>query len=171
MRILNIFQPRSGTEAGPSAILNSGLAGQLRSRFQQIYSDKPIEIRRNLPDPDYLGMKNSHTVSEATKHVSERVYEHSRSGDFVLTLGVDHSNAIGSLTGINKGILERLGRETTFIWVNAHVSMNTPDTSPSGYIHGMPLVFATGIAQTRGEGIFDWIHNDHLIDPKRIVYI
>ncbi|KAJ5113583.1 arginase [Penicillium angulare] len=166
--------PKDGTEAGPTAVLNSGLFAQLQAHFGAIHLDidRPdgADIHKSL-DPDFAGMKNPRAVSVATKHVSERVYEYSRNGSLVLTLGGDHSNAIGSLTGATRGLREKLDSNVAVICVDAHVSINTPDTSPSGNIHGMPLAFATGIAQTKGEGIFDWIEKKHLIDVKRLVYV
>src|SRR5260370_17638062 len=59
-------------------------------------------------------------------------------GEFAITMGGDHSIAIGSLAGVVKAFRkrdERLG----LIYFDAHADMNTPDTSPSGNIHGMPL--------------------------------
>ncbi|CAG7965764.1 unnamed protein product [Penicillium salamii] len=166
--------PRTGTEAGPSAILSSGLLDGLRSHFQKIHLNKERPEAADLPisqDPDFNGMKNPRAVSAATKHISEKVCEYSQNGSLVLTIGGDHSNAIGSLTGSNKGLRKRLNTDVAFICVDAHVSINTPETSPSGNIHGMPLAFATGIAKTKGDGIFDWIKPEHLVDLKRLVYV
>ncbi|GAB1213008.1 hypothetical protein ATERTT37_002157 [Aspergillus terreus] len=92
-------------------------------------------------------------------------------GQPVLTLGGDHSIAIGTLTGMAKAVRERLmGQEMAVIYVDAHADINTPETSPSGNIHGMPLAFATGIAR-RAEGPLSWVSNEHLINPKKIVYL
>ncbi|EAU31287.1 arginase [Aspergillus terreus NIH2624] len=78
---------------------------------------------------------------------------------------------MGTLTGMAKAVRERLmGQEMAVIYVDAHADINTPETSPSGNIHGMPLAFATGIAR-RAEGPLSWISNEHLINPKKIVYL
>ena len=155
-------------------ILNSGLLDQLRKFFQQIHLEDEIPEGADLPnsrDLDFMGMKNPRSVSAATKHVSTKVYEYSQTGSLVLTLGGDHSNAIGSLTGSNKGLRERLTTDVAVICVDAHVSINTPETSPSGNIHGMPLAFATGIAKVKGDGMFDWIKREHLVNIRRLVYV
>ena len=62
-------------------------------------------------DPDVRGMKNPLAVSAVTKKLSEQVYMHAKEGRCVLTLGGDHSIAIGTISGTAKAIRERLGRE------------------------------------------------------------
>ncbi|CAG8292925.1 unnamed protein product [Penicillium olsonii] len=166
--------PRAGSELRPSAILGSGLLDSLRSLFPDVYLDDEIPEGADLPhsqDLDFAGMKNLQSVSAATRHVSEKVESYLKAGSVVLTLGGDHSNAIGSLTGSNKGIREQMNTDIAVICVDAHVSINTPETSPSGNIHGMPLAFATGVAKVKGDGIFDWIQKEHLVNTRRLVYI
>jgi arginase len=74
--------------------------------------------------------------------------------EFTLTLGGDHSIAIGSIGG---ALLSRpnLG----VIWVDAHGDFNTPETSPSGNIHGMPLSFLAGMMKRYSLPSFDWLKN------------
>ena len=86
-------------------------------------------------------------------------------------MGGDHSNAIGTLTATTGAFNSKHDQRPAVICVDAHVSINRPGASPSGNIHGMPLVFATGLASCQEKGIFDWIQQDHLIDMKKIVYI
>jgi len=114
-------------------------------------------------------MKLPRTVSLASKQVSECVYAHARQGKFVMTLGGDHSIGMGTVTGVARAIRERFGdSELSVLWIDAHADINTPETSPSGRIHGMPVAFASGLAQ---HGIFDWITASHLINLKKFVYI
>jgi arginase len=61
-----------------------------------------------------------------------------------LVLGGDHSVAIGTVTGVSRYFRER-GQRVGLIWLDAHADMNTPDTSPSGNIHGMPLACLLGM--------------------------
>ncbi|KLJ09132.1 arginase [Blastomyces silverae] len=107
-------------------------------------------------DPDFRGMKKPLAVSAATEKLSQQVYEHARDGKFVLTLGGDHSIAIGTVSGTARAIRERLGREIAVIWVDAHADINCPETSDSGNIHGMPLAFLTGLAKEERRDIFGW---------------
>ena len=122
-------------------------------------------------DPDYRNMKNPLTVSAVTQQLSEQVYHHARHGRCVLTLGGDHSIAIGTISGTAKAIRERLGREMAVIWVDAHADINTPETSDSGNIHGMPVAFLTGLAEEDREDIFGWLRDDQKISTKKLVYI
>jgi arginase len=122
-------------------------------------------------DPPYRNMKNPLSVSVATEKLSQQVYEHASEGRCVLTLGGDHSIAIGSISGVAKAVRERLGRELAVIWVDAHADINTPETSGSGNIHGMPMAFLTGIAKESRKDVFGWLSKDHLISTTKLVYI
>ena len=67
-----------------------------------------------------------------------------RRGFAPLVLGGDHSIAIGTVGGVSKFFQER-GKRIGLIWIDAHADMNTPQTSPSGNIHGMPLACCVGL--------------------------
>ena len=90
----------------------------------------------------------------------------------VLTLGGDHSIAIGTVAGTAKAIRERLGgKEMAVIWVDAHADINTPETSGSGNIHGMPVAFLTGLATEKREDVFGWLGSEAQINLKKLVYV
>ena len=116
-------------------------------------------------------MKRPRVVSAVTKQISEQVYEHAQQGRCVLTLGGDHSIAIGTIAGTAKATRERLGREIAVIWVDAHADINTPETSSSGNVHGMPVAFLTGLAEEREEDVFGWLRPEQKINLKKLVYI
>lgn len=116
-------------------------------------------------------MKNPLAVSAVTRKLSEQVYSHAKEGRMVLTLGGDHSIAIGTIAGTAKAIRERLDREMAVIWVDAHTDINTPETSDSGNVHGMPVAFLTGLAKDDREDIFGWLKKENLISLKKLVYI
>jgi len=79
---------------------------------------------------------------------------------------------VGTISGIAKAIRERLdGRELAVIWVDAHADINTPETSRSGNIHGMPVAFLAGLAREEREDIFGWLKEEHMISVKKLVYI
>ena len=123
-------------------------------------------------DPDYRNMKNPLAVSAVTQRLSQQVYEHAQQGRCVLTLGGDHSIAIGTISGTAKAIRERLNREMAVIWVDAHADINTPESSESGNIHGMPVAFLTGLAvEEEREDVFGWVKADQKISVKKLVYI
>ncbi|KAI9801219.1 MAG: A-agglutinin attachment subunit precursor [Sarcosagium campestre] len=169
-------QCKPGVDAAPSALISSGLLTALSKdlEYNLHFDDKVHSYGELMPkeDPDHRGMKRPLAVSAVTRRISEQVYDHASQGRCVLTLGGDHSLAIGSVAGTAKAIRERLGgREMAVIWVDAHADINTPEISGSGNIHGMPLAFLTGLATEEREDVFGWLKPEHLISPKKLVYI
>ena len=116
-------------------------------------------------------MKNPLAVSAVTRRIAEQTHEHAAQGRMVLTLGGDHSIAIGTIAGTASATRKRLGREMAVIWVDAHADINTPETSDSGNIHGMPLAFLTGLAHDDKEEYFGWIKDDMRVSVTKLVYI
>jgi arginase len=120
-------------------------------------------------------MLNPLSVSVTTQELSSQVYEHARAGRLTLTLGGDHSIAVGSISGVAKAVRERFSgeQELAVIWVDAHADINTPEQSGSGNIHGMPVAFLSGIAKAPKENpdVFGWLKEEHLINVKKLVYI
>jgi arginase len=168
-------QCKPGVDAAPSALISSGLLTQLHEELgYKLHHDDTVHSYKDLMpsfDPDIRGMKNPLAVAAVTKKLSEQVYSHAKEGRCVLTLGGDHSIAIGTISGTAKAIRERLGREMAVIWVDAHADINTPETSDSGNIHGMPVAFLTGLAKEKREDVFGWLREENLISVKKLVYI
>lgn len=168
-------QCKPGVDAAPSALISNGLLTQLRDELgYKLHHDDTVHSYKELlpsSDPPFRGMLNPLAVSAVTQKLSSQVYEHAKEGRLVLTLGGDHSIAIGTVSGTAKAIKERLGREMAVIWVDAHADINTPETSESGNIHGMPVAFLTGLAKEKKEDIFGWIKEDNMISVKKLVYI
>jgi len=157
------------------ALIESGLIDQLRNELAlTVHHDGKVHSYTELlpmSDEDYRNMKKPRAVSAVTQQIAEQVYEHSSKGRFVLTLGGDHSIAIGTIAGTAKAIRERLGREIAVIWVDAHADINTPETSESGNIHGMPVAFLTGLAKEDKLEMFGWLTDENRISPNKLVYI
>ncbi|KAG5961424.1 A-agglutinin attachment subunit precursor [Claviceps humidiphila] len=168
-------QPKAGVDAGPEALIASGLLTEIQEELgYKLHGDAQVQKYDELmpaSDPDYRGMKNPRVVSAVNRQISQQVYEHAREGRLVLTLGGDHSVAIGTVTGSAKAVRERLNREIALIWVDAHADINTPEVSSSGNIHGMPVAFASGLAKSDEEEFFGWITEDMLLNVKKLVYI
>jgi len=143
-------QCKPGVDAAPNALISAGLLTQLRDELgYDLHGDNEVNDYNSLlpqSDPDHRGMKNPRAVSSVTEQLSGEIYCHAKAGRFVLTLGGDHSIAIGTICGTAKAIRERLGREMAVIWVDAHADINTPELSLSGNVHGMPVAFLTGLA-------------------------
>ncbi|KAJ5950790.1 uncharacterized protein N7479_009203 [Penicillium vulpinum] len=168
-------QCKKGVEAAPMALIESGLLTQLSEDLDyEVHHDNTVHYYENdIPteDPDYRGMKKPRAVSAVTEKLSSQIYDYAKDGKFVLTLGGDHSIAIGTVSGTAKAIRERLGREMAVIWVDAHADINTPETSGSGNIHGMPMAFLTRLAREEKKDIFGWMQDEHIVSTRKIVYI
>lgn len=157
------------------ALIESGLLTQLQEDLDyEIHHDNTIHYyEKDIPavDPDHRNMKKPRAVSAVTERLSSQVYNYAKDGKFVLTLGGDHSIAIGSVSGTAKAIRERLGREMAVIWVDAHADINIPEMSPSGNIHGMPMAFLTRLAREDKRDIFGWLQDEHIVSTQKLVYI
>lgn len=168
-------QCKPGVDAAPSALIANGLLTQLHEELgYNLHHDHTVHSYTELmpaEDADFRNMKRPLAVSSVTKKLSDQVYEHAMEGRCVLTLGGDHSIAIGTISGTAKAIRERLGREMAVIWVDAHADINTPETSDSGNIHGMPVAFLTGLAKEKRGDIFGWLKDENMISVKKLVYI
>ncbi|GAB1317200.1 Arginase, catabolizes arginine to ornithine and urea [Madurella fahalii] len=168
-------QGKAGVDGGPAALLESGLINQIRDELgYNLYGHDAVHLYKDLVpshDPPYRNMKNPRAVSAVTRRIAEQVHSHAKEGRLVLTLGGDHSIAIGTIAGTAKAVRERLGREMAVIWVDAHADINTPETSGSGNIHGMPVSFLTGLARENKEEFFGWLEDEHRISVRKLVYI
>ncbi|SEP81654.1 arginase [Natrinema salaciae] len=135
---------RRGVDMGPSAIRYADLADGLERAGVEPVDDGDLTMPRaeeRDPDADQPTRGNAkflREVEDVCTRVSERVAATLADGEFPLVLGGDHSVAIGSLTGS--------AREADLgaVWFDAHADLNTPETTPSGNVHGMPLAAALG---------------------------
>ncbi|KAM0811866.1 putative Arginase [Seiridium cardinale] len=168
-------QCKAGVDAAPKALIESGLLTQLRDELNyKLHGDDEVHLYTDLvpkEDPPYRNMKNPKAVSSVTKKLCDQVYSQAKEGRMVLTLGGDHSIAIGTIAGTAKAIRERLNREIAVIWVDAHADINTPESSDSGNVHGMPVAFATGLAKEDKPEYFGWLQEEHLLNVNKLVYI
>lgn len=166
------YQPIPGSERGPQTLLDSGLKTTLQKSMKDVSFATPYQKLEVRPSSQvrHSAIKRGSLVSASSSLLSDTVYHCCREGRIPLTLGGDHSIAIGTLTGVARAIRDMdTGRRLSVVYVDAHADINTPDSSMSGYIHGMPLAFASGLAEAAPP--FDWIKSQHLIDLSGLVYI
>ncbi len=131
---------RRGTDMGPSAIRYAGLDDALRSLGYDLRDFGNLEVAvRDTQEVDDPRVRYLPEVSRVCELLAGRVEAMVREGRMPLVLGGDHSVAVGTVGG-----LIRAGREPAVIWFDAHGDFNTPETTPSGSIHGMPLAVITG---------------------------
>ena len=141
---LDLGAGRRGTDMGPSAIHVAGLIPRLQALGHEISSVYGVGARsaealdEGATNARYLA-HIALTCARLADHVEDLVDD----GQFPLVLGGDHAQAIGTISGIARSY-RRSGKRLGVVWVDAHTDMNTPDTSPSGNIHGMPLAALLG---------------------------
>lgn len=152
---MDLGADRRGVDMGPSAIRYGGLAEELDTIDQPCVDGGDLQIpqpeERDADAGDQLGGKAKYIDETRTvcEQLTERVGGIRERDRFPLVLGGDHSIAIGTANGVS-------GETSTgIVWFDAHGDLNTPRTTPSGNIHGMPL------AAILGKGVFegiDWAH-------------
>lgn len=138
-------QLRRGVDMGPSAIRYADVVERLENLGYEIKDEGDILVKKETATSQLgTNLKNLKEVIEVCTKLSIKVQEVLEDGRFPLVLGGDHSIAIGTLAGLTTKY-KNLG----VIWYDAHADINTPETSPSGNIHGMPLAVSLGIGDDR----------------------
>ncbi|WEL25834.1 arginase [Haloferax volcanii] len=138
---------RRGVDMGPSAIRYAGLAGELESAGVSPTDAGDLAVPHHATrdaDAGATNAKHVKEVEEVTRSLADAVSTALAEGTTPLALGGDHSIAIGSLVGSARDA------DIGVIWFDAHGDFNTPSTSPSGNVHGMPLAAALGIGDFAG---------------------
>ena len=166
-------QGLEGVDEAPGILLQNGLIQQIESLGWKIGKVSEIDIqdlRWNSPKarvPAHqhgINIKFPVELGDACRELAQATKESNLEKAFTLTLGGDHSIAIGSVGG---ALLAR--PELGVIWVDAHGDFNTPETSPSGNIHGMPLSFLAGLMKHYAIPSFDWLRN--FLTPDQLVLV
>jgi arginase len=141
---LDLGQERRGVDMGPSAVRAGGLNQALRNLGHQVEDAGNIHVR--LPEEQHFGDRRAKylkEIAEASQEVAHRVFQTLEAGYFPLSLGGDHSVAVGTQAGVSKFYHDRQ-QSVGCLWIDAHADMNTPESSPSGNVHGMPLAATLG---------------------------
>jgi arginase len=136
---------RRGVDMGPSAIRIAGLNQRLRDLGHTVIDEGDLDIR--IPEQLKVGDPQTRYLAEiagANRMLAERVRRVVARGHFPLVLGGDHSIAVGTVSGLALHARRRRKR-LGLLWVDAHSDINTPGTSPSGNVHGMPLAALLGL--------------------------
>jgi arginase len=150
---MDLGADRRGVDMGPSAIRYARLKESLE-RLGLTVTDHG-NLRVPVPESATIDEQNAKyfpiikAVCDELADIVERVV---RQGAFPLVLGGDHSIAMGTIAGIARA----RGKAPGVIWVDAHGDINTPLTSPTGNVHGMPVHFAL---------------EQHAVDPARMAFI
>jgi arginase len=142
---LDLGAGRRGVDMGPSALRVADLSQFLVELGYEVRDagDVPVSIRETLKS----GIGKSKYLKEITEtclQLALMVEKTLIDRRLPIILGGDHSIAMGTLAGVGK-YYQSLGKTTGLIWFDAHADFNTPETSPSGNVHGMPLAASVGV--------------------------
>ncbi len=161
---IDLGADRRGVDMGPSAIRYAHLQQKLESLGYTVQDKGNIEVpiaeMCKISEPK---LKYIDCIVPMARRTAGAVATSLQAGHFPLVLGGDHSAALGSIHGAAKG------RKLGVIWVDAHADFNTPETTPSGNIHGMPLAALCGLGDPRLTSL--WDESVPVIDPRRVAVI
>lgn len=150
---MDLGSGRRGVDMGPSAIRIAGLDNRLVELGHKVIDEGDIVIK-NMEELK-VGHERARYLTEISRAagvLARKVERITRLGHFPLVLGGDHSIAVGTVSGI-AAFAHPLGKKVGLIWIDAHGDINTPETSPSGNIHGMPLAALLGFGASELTGV------------------
>jgi len=153
---LDLGQSRRGVDMGPSAVRVAGLEARLEALGHEVEDGGNVSVA--IPEQKKEGAANAKYLKEitatCTKH-AELVLKTLEAGKVPLALGGDHSMAAGTVSGVAE-YYRRQNQRVGLIWIDAHTDINTPESSPSGNVHGMPLAALMGLWPGELANIFEF---------------
>eukprot|EP01062_Namystynia_karyoxenos_P069619 TRINITY_DN6507_c0_g1_i1.p1 TRINITY_DN6507_c0_g1~~TRINITY_DN6507_c0_g1_i1.p1 ORF type:complete len:413 (+),score=140.43 TRINITY_DN6507_c0_g1_i1:95-1240(+) len=166
-------QEIGGVEKGPQALRRGGLpavASELGWRFEDAGDvDVQAAMAAAPKGPAVKGVQNCRRLGCALRAIHQAVAAEARKGNFVLSVGGDHSIASATISGVRAA-----HPDLCLVWVDAHGDCNTPETSPSAHYHGMPAAHVMGMfGRRKGTQLpcFEWLTPELMINPQRCAFI
>ena len=141
---MDLGASRRGVDMGPSALRVGGIAAHLKSMGHQVEDIGNVLVKQ--PEEQHYGEKRAKYMAEiveTAKGLAQMVEKTLEDGMMPLVMGGDHSVALGTVGGAS-AFFRKKEKRTGLVWLDAHADMNTPESSPSGNIHGMPLAAIAG---------------------------
>ena len=145
---LDLGQSRRGVDMGPSAVRVAGLEARLEELGHVVEDAGNIAVA--IPEQKKTGDPHAKYLKEITATCTteaDLVVKTLEAGKVPLVLGGDHSVGAGTVSGVAE-FYRRQNQKIGLIWIDAHTDINTPDSSPSGNVHGMPLGALMGLGPT-----------------------
>jgi arginase len=161
---LDLGAGRRGVDMGPSAIRYAGLASRLDELGYEYVDLGNVETA--VAEATEIGDERARflpQIKETSQRIAQLVSRTVRDEFVPIVLGGDHSVALGTLAG-----LREMHGPGGAIWIDAHGDLNSPETSPSGNVHGMVLAAALGLAGDRFRGE-DW--SLPALEPGRVALV
>src|ERR1700751_4322462 len=165
---LDLGQSRRGVDMGPSAVRVAGLEARLEALGHEVEDGGNVPVA--IPEQKKEGAAHAKYLKEITATCTksaELVMKTLEAGKVPLVLGGDHSVAAGTVAGVAE-FYRRQNQKIGLIWIDAHSDMNTPASSPSGNVHGMPLAAIMGLGPAELGNIFNFSPKVH---PENCVLV
>jgi len=165
---LDLGAGRRGVDMGPSAVRVANLNRRLQDLGYEVedLGNVPVIQRESQGEVDSRA-KYLPQIAETCTLVAEMVDRALGDGRFPLVLGGDHSVAVGTVSGASR-FFHRRRERVGLIWIDAHSDMNTPESSPSGNVHGMPLACCIGQGPHELTEIFGYSPK---VDPANVALV
>ena len=169
---LDLGASKHGADLGPAAIRYAGMNlsprmdEQLRKLGHPLIDEGDVKVPAFKFRPEHVSgkqLRHLEPVVDVCEHLAAMVERHCGPEDFPLVIGGDHSIALGSIAGV-----VRARGPVGVIWIDAHADFNTPESTPSGNIHGMPLAALVGIGEKR---LVELGGIGRKVDPMSVVII
>ena len=141
---MDLGQSRRGVDMGPSALRGAGLQASIKKLGLQVEDIGNLSVKQ--PEEMPVGEKRAkymQEIAETCGDIAAAVEKGLSEGFLPLVLGGDHSIAAGVAAGV-ADYFRKDKKQIGYLWLDAHGDMNTPDSSPSGNVHGMPLAAVMG---------------------------
>jgi len=158
-------------DEGPLKIMEGPLLEEVKSLSwtphfsgHQSFSIHTSKFSDETNDPPIGKLKKPRLVSQVNSEVKKVIESNAKEGKMVVSLGGDHSLALGTVSGIFSAY-----PDACLIWIDAHADINTPLTTESGNIHGCPVSFLLGLEGTSNVESFEWIKP--ILKADRLAYI
>lgn len=165
---LDLGQSRRGVDMGPSAVRVAGLEARLEALGHVVEDGGNVAVA--IAEQKKVGDQHAKYLKEITATCTKSadlVLKALESGYVPLVLGGDHSVAAGTVAGVAE-FYRRKEQKIGLIWIDAHSDINTPDSSPSGNVHGMPLAAIMGLGPSELGGIYNFSPKVH---PENCVLV
>jgi len=165
---LDLGQTRRGVDMGPSALRAAALQARLRGLGLLVEDAGNVPVV--IPETRNQGASTARylkEIADVCQGTAKRVSKFLEQGWLPLVLGGDHSIAVGSVAGVS-GHYRGQRKSVGLIWLDAHADMNTPETSPSGNVHGMPLAALVGLGPNPLAALLD---KRPIVDPRRVALV
>ena len=153
---------------GPSALRIAGLSEKIQALGYTIIDEGDIPVENQETCEVYSEtLKFLPAIKKANELLAQKVESVLDANGFPLIIGGDHAMGIGTIAGIS-GHCKKNDKTLGVLWIDAHADMNTPETTPSGNIHGMPLAISMGYGH---QELVDLHYPGSKIKPEHLVII